>query len=94
MRELYRLYGDCPEAIALAEQIGWTQNVVILEAELDLKERLWYMSVAHQFEWSKLVLSEMIENAAHTEIVLDNGLAVCDNNEYKTMNIKRKSPVR
>lgn len=41
MRELYRVYGDCPEAIALAEQIGWTQNVVILEADLDLSLRLW-----------------------------------------------------
>ena len=83
MRELYREYGVCPEAITQAEQIGWTQNVVILEAELDLQERLWYMRAARQFGWSKLELIEMIENAAHTEIVLDNGLEVCDNNEYK-----------
>ena len=79
MRELYRVYGDCPEAIALAEPIGWTQNVVILEADLDLSLRLWYMKSARQFGWSKLELIEMIENAAHTEIVLDNGLEVCDN---------------
>lgn len=84
MRELYRVYGDCPEAITLAEQIGWTQNVVILEADLDLSLRLWYMRAVRQFGWSKLELIEMIENAAHTEIVLDNGLEVCDNNGYKT----------
>ena len=84
MRELYRVYGDCPQAIALAEQIGWTQNVVILEAELDLQERLWYMSAVRQFGWSKLELIEMIENSAHTEIVLDNGLEVCDNDNYET----------
>lgn len=84
MRELYRVYGDCPEAITLAEQIGWTQNVVILEADLDLSLRLWYMRAVRQFGWSKLELIEMIEKAAHTEIVLDNGLEVCDNNEYKT----------
>ena len=86
MRELYREYGNCPEAITLAEQIGWTQNVVILEADLDLSLRIWYMRAVRQFGWSKLELIEMIENVAHTEIVLDNGLEVCDNdsNEYDT----------
>ena len=83
-RELYRVYGDCPEAITLAEQIGWTQNVVILEADLDMQKRLWYMRAARQFGWSKLELIEMIGNAAHMEIVLSNGLEVCDNKEYMT----------
>ena len=78
------MYGDCPGAITLAEQIGWTQNVVILEADLDLSLRLWYMRAVRQFGWSKLELIEMIEYAAHTEIVLDNGLETCDNNKYKT----------
>ena len=84
MRDLYRLYSDCPQAIASAEQIGWTQNVVLLEADLDMNLRLWYMRAARRFGWSKLELIEMIEKAAHTEIVLDNGLEVCDNNEYET----------
>ena len=86
MRELYRVYGDCHEAITLAEQIGWTQNVVILEAELDLNLRIWYMRAARQFGWSKLVLLAMIQEEAHMEIVLDNGLEVCNNDtkEYET----------
>ena len=86
MRELYRVYGDCPEAITLAEQIGWTQNVVILEADLDLSLRQWYMRAVRQFGWSKLELIDMIENEAYTEIVLDNGLKLCDNenNEFET----------
>jgi len=79
MRELYRVYGDCPVAIALAKQIGWTQNVVILEADLDLKERLWYMRAVRQLGWSKLELIEMIEKEAHMEIILDHGLEACDN---------------
>lgn len=79
MRELYRLYGDYPQAIDLAEQISWTQNVVILEAELDLEGRLWYMRAVRQFGWSKLELIEMIENTAHMEIVLDDGHEACDN---------------
>ncbi len=93
MRELYRVYGRCPEAITLAEQIGWTQNVVILEADLDLSRRLWYMRAALQFGWSKLELIEMIENAAHTEIVLDNGLEVCDN-EVTVDEMETSSPMK
>lgn len=79
MRELYRVYGDNPEAMALAEQIGWIQNVVILEAELDLKLRMWYMRAVKQFGWSKLVVIAMIENAAHLDIALDDEQGECDN---------------
>lgn len=93
MRELYRVYGGCPEAISLAEQIGWTQNVVILDAELDLRERLWYMRVARQFGCSKQELIEMIENAVHTEIVLDNGQEVCDN-ETNKQKMESSSPIK
>ena len=89
MRELYRVYGDCPEAITLAEQIGWTQNVVILEADLDLNLRLWYMRAVRQFGWSKLELIERIENAAHMKLswIMDLRCAII-------MNIRRKSPTR
>lgn len=79
MRELYRVYGDCPDAITLAEKIGWTQNVVILEAELEPELRLWYMRAVSQLSWSKLELIEMIKNEAHMEIALDNEHKVGDN---------------
>lgn len=94
MRELYRVYGDCPEAITLAQRIGWTQNVVILEADLDLSLRLWYMRAVRQFGWSKLELIAMIENEAHTEIVLDNGQEVYDNEIYESETISRNPAVR
>jgi len=92
MRDLYRVYGNCTEAIKLAEQVGWTQNVAILEAELDLNLRLWYMRAAKQFGWSKYELLVMIQNEAHMEIVLDNGQEVCVNeiNENKTKIISQK----
>lgn len=93
MRELYRVYGDCTEAIALSEQIGWTQNVVILEAELDLDLRMWYMRAVYQFRWSKLELVAMISSEAHLDIVLDNGQKVCDNeskeSETESFSIKK-----
>lgn len=40
MREFYRAYESTPEVLTQAMTIGWTQNVVILEAELDLQERV------------------------------------------------------
>ena len=36
MREFYRTYESVPEVLAEAMTIGWTQNVVILEAELSI----------------------------------------------------------
>lgn len=39
MRDFYRAYEDVPEIMAEAMPIGWTQNVVILEAELTLQEK-------------------------------------------------------
>ena len=35
MREFYRMYEDTPELLALAMEISWTQNVVILEADME-----------------------------------------------------------
>lgn len=43
MRDFYRTYEDAPEIMAAAMAIGRTQNVVILEVELTLQERAWYI---------------------------------------------------
>ena len=49
MRNFYRTYANSPEVLHEAMSIGWTQNVVILEAELTLQERAWYIRVIRQF---------------------------------------------
>ena len=41
MREFYRAYENTPEVLAQAMTIGWTRNVVLLEAELTLQDRVW-----------------------------------------------------
>lgn len=46
MREFYRTYESALEVLADAMTIGWTQNVVILEAELIPQERAWYIKAA------------------------------------------------
>lgn len=77
MREFYRTYESVPEVLAEAMTIGWTQNVVILEAELSIQERAWYIRAAGQFGWSKLELQQRIVDHAHLEIVLDFADEVC-----------------
>ena len=52
MREFYRTYENSPALLDEAMKIGWTQNVVILEAELTLEEKAWYIRAAHSFGWS------------------------------------------
>ena len=39
MREFYRVYREEPAVISAALLLGWTQNVVIFEAELTIAEK-------------------------------------------------------
>ena len=58
-------------------EIGWTQNVVILEAELSMKERRWYLQSVKQFNWSKAELLRAIADEAHLELTLDESEVLC-----------------
>ena len=84
MRAFYRTYEAVPEVLSQAMSIGWTQNVVILEAELSLQERAWYIRAANQFGWSKLELQRQIMSCAHLEMVLDFPPEVCYTEENST----------
>jgi len=77
MREFFRTYENAPEVLAEAMTIGWMQNVVILEAELTLQERAWYIRAARQFGWSKLELQRNIQANAHLETALDFADDLC-----------------
>lgn len=77
MREFYRTYEDSPELAEQAMKIGWTQNVVILEAELNSEERCWYLHAVKQFNWSKMELLNKIDISAHLETVLDKVTDKC-----------------
>ena len=80
MREFYRAYESVPEVLAEAMAIGWTQNVVILEAELTPQERAWYIKAAGQFGWSKLELAGNIRERIHESLALDNTADPCYSN--------------
>lgn len=81
MREFYHAYENNPKVLAKA--IGWTQNVVILEAELALQERAWYIQAAGQFGWSKLELTMKIRERAHETAALNSPADLCYSNSSR-----------
>ena len=90
MRDFYRMYRETPEILAEAITLGWTQNVVILEADLALQERMWYIRAAQKFGWSKLELQRKIKERVHLESALDLGHNVCYTEENHT-DMERKN---
>lgn len=81
MRDFYNTYSQDISAFDLAMQIGWTQNVVILEADLTMVERIWYLKQVAAHRWSKKVLTESIQNAAHLDSPLDYSADPCYTNQ-------------
>ena len=81
MRDFYRTYENHPQLLKLAMQIGWIQNVVIMEADLTMELREWYMKAVKQFGWSKAGLTANIEAKAHENITLEIDEEVCYNEE-------------
>ena len=67
----YRTYENDQTLLRLAMKIGWTLNVVIMESELTMDARCWYLQKANVGGLSKAELLRMIESAAHLEISLD-----------------------
>lgn len=71
MRDFYRLYGDMPELLAKTLRLNWTQNVVIMEAELTAEARAWYIDEAFRCNPTKAELLELLASEAHLQIPLD-----------------------
>ena len=77
MRDFYRTYENDQRLLRLAMEIGWTLNVVIMEAELTREIRKWYLEQARERQWSKAVLLEKLASAAHLEKLLDADADTC-----------------
>lgn len=70
MREFYLAYRDLPKVQPLVAQIGWTQNLVILQRCDDPLEREFYIRSTKKFGWTKSVLIHQIENQSYEKILL------------------------
>ena len=71
MRDFFRTYENHSALLSRAMKLGWIQNVVIMEADLTMDLREWYMKAAEQFDWSKTELIANIAANTHENIVLD-----------------------
>ena len=96
MRDFYRMYGDTPELLVEAMRLNWTQNVVIMETELTMDERCWYIRKTAKSGLSKTELLRMIERAEHSEIALGENEDTCytvEKDEFSEKNRYEEYPV-
>ena len=91
MRDFYRTYENHPALLCRAMKLGWIQNVVIMEADLTMDLREWYMKAAKQFGWSKTELTAHIATKVHEEIILTDDE---DNDNMKTDKVENDLAVK
>ena len=94
MRDFYKVYENDKTLLRLAMKLGWTLNVVIMEAELARDERKWYLEQAREQQWSKIVLLEKLAFAAHMEKSLDAAPDTCyTDNKKKNSALRRHAAI-
>ena len=77
MRAFYAAYEESPEIMQQAMELGWTQNVTILERCDNNEERAWYIRAVLRFGWKKAKLLEAIESQAWRHSSLDEQALSC-----------------
>ena len=77
MRAFYAAYEESPEIMRLAKNLGWTQNVAILERCNSNEKRAWYIQAALHFGWKKAKLLEAIESQTWLHSTLDEQAISC-----------------
>jgi hypothetical protein len=70
MRGVYETYGAAPKLAPLVREIGWSQNLIILERCTDMLEREFYLRSTRKFGWSKNVLIHQIDNQSYQKSLL------------------------
>ena len=88
MRDFYRTYENHSVLLSRAMKLGWIQNVVIMEADLTMDLREWYMKAARKFKWSKTELLANIAACAHENIILVTDDEYCVRKEQKQRTVK------
>ena len=77
MRDFYRTYENDQTRLRLALKIGWTLNVVIMEAELTRAQRISCLQRAAAERPSKKKLLEIILNGVFAEKPIDEPDEIC-----------------
>ncbi len=71
MRKFYTLYKEKTKLAPLAQEIGWSQNIIIMEKCKDDLEREFYLKMTIQNGWSKNVLINQIEGKSYEKFLLN-----------------------
>ena len=79
MRDFYRTYENDQTLLRLAKKIGWTLNVVIMEAELTREQRISCLRKVASKKLSKKKLLEIILNGVFAEEPVDASDKICYN---------------
>ena len=79
MRDFYRTYENDQTRLRLAMKIGWTLNVVIMEADLTRAQRMLCLQMTTVKNLSKKELLEIILNGAFVEEAVDEPDEICYN---------------
>lgn len=65
MRKFFLKYEHKPKLAPLVQEIGWSHNIIVMEACQDDLEREFYIRMTRKFGWSKDVLAMQIENQSY-----------------------------
>ena len=79
MRDFYKVYENDQMLLRLAMKIGWTLNVVIMEADLTRAQRMLCLQMTTVKNLSKKELLEIILNGAFVEETVDESAEICYN---------------
>ena len=79
MRDFYRTYENDQRLLRMAMKIGWTLNVVIMEADLTRAQRMLCLQMTTVKNLSKKELLEIILNDAFAEKPIDEPDEICYN---------------
>ena len=77
MRAFYATYEESPDIMRLAMNLGWTQNVAILERCGSSEERAWYIRAVLRFGWKKAKLLAAIKSQVWLYSSLDEQAISC-----------------
>lgn len=71
MLNFFNTYRESEKLAPLVREIGWTQNIVIIEKCDDDREKEFYLRMTAKFGWTKNVLLNQIESGSYQKYLLN-----------------------
>lgn len=65
MRQFYTEYKQYPELLAIAKEVNWSTNIIIMNKVKDIQARLYYLQMAAETMCSRDVMANQISSMAY-----------------------------